>query len=187
MVVLVVGPNHSGTSFVTKLLIERGADPGEYDPGTGQRIDYVKYENTQLKTYVVNLLKIQTDIPMEPHIDHQARFKAFAESLTGDKTYVLKYPRALFALTELRRIIGPDMRVVYVNRGLQAWLDSHMRRSGGSKEAVLAYLNQCATALMLYTGPVLKVNFEELLDGQGVDLLCSFAGLPAGDGGSSAG
>ena len=145
--------------------------------GTGPRIDYVKYENTELKTYVVNQLKIETDIPIDPSLDHEARFKSYIASLPGNATQVLKYPRALFALPELRRIIGPDMRVVYVNRQIDPWLDSHQRRSGGSKPQLLQYLNQCVTALMLYTGAVLKVNFEELLKGQGVDVLCGFAGL----------
>ena len=177
MVVLVVGPNHSGTSFVAKLLMERGADPGRYDPSTGPRIDYVKYENTELKSYVVSKLKIRTDVDIDPRIDYEARFKAYVEALPRHKTHVLKYPKALFMLGDLSRIIGPDLRVVYVNRRVEAWLDSHIRRSGGERGELLKHLNQCVTALMLYPGAVLKVQFEELLAGRGVDQLCGFAGL----------
>jgi hypothetical protein len=177
MINLIVGPAHSGTSFVTKLLIEHGADPGEYDASTNPQIDYVKYENTELKTYVVSLLGIKTDIPILPEVDYEARFKKYLSGLSPQKTYVLKYPRALFVLPHLRELIGPRLRVIYVNRGVEAWLDSHMRRSGGSKQELLLALNQHVTQLMLYPGPVLKVNFEELLEGKGVDVLCCFTGL----------
>ena len=171
-VVVVCGVTHGGTSLAAKLLVDAGADPGEYDPSDGEGAPdgwnrYVKYECRQFKWYCANRLNIATDIPTATGVDVRESFRQFLAGLPRDRVWLFKYPKASMMLPELRWLIGPGMRVVYVVRGLEAWLESHKRRAGqtdADEPALVDMYTASYGASRLYWGPLLYVRFEKLLD-----------------------
>lgn len=175
-ITVICGPNHSGTSYVAELLIKAGADPGEYTREMPAATPYIKYENNEFKAFVAATLGIATDYERtdEPPA---LRFRRFLATLDPDRAYVLKYPKSVFLLDPIARLIGERARLVYVRRNWDDWMSSYQSKTGANPAEAAHYFTRCAQEAMACDTPILIVRFEALLAGRGHKQLLAWAGM----------
>jgi hypothetical protein len=172
--IVVCGMNHTGTSCVAEWLIKNGADPGDYDDSLNQKTPYVKYENKCFKNFCIKLAGIPGLHAPGDSID---RFIEFLRQHDGKTPLLLKYPKSVFCLEQLREIIGPGMKAVFVMRNWVDAIQSNMDKTGCSFEQIANYYYSSYRALLQYNGPVYTVCYERLKSGRDVDLLLEYCGL----------
>lgn len=114
-VILVVGPNHSGTSAIAKLLLNNGGITGELDGVHNESIPYNRYEDKFFRAYCRDILRIESTPDDTEHLD---RYMDRID-IPGDKFLVFKYPKAALIIQNVFHDIDFDkfdVRLVYCLR-----------------------------------------------------------------------
>lgn len=174
-VIVVCGVNHSGTSYIAKFLMENGAEPGEYDPTILQRTPYVKYENIYFKNCCLEMIKIPDLVAPENSVK---KFVEFMTNHKGDVPLLLKYPKSVYCLSELSKIIGKErMRTVFVMRNTLDIVESNVKKTKVPAKNIFQYYNSTYKALVQYSGTVFITAFERIREGYDRDLLLDYCGL----------
>ncbi|WP_419663761.1 uncharacterized protein Dvar_39810 [Desulfosarcina variabilis str. Montpellier] len=177
-IIIVCGVNHSGTSCVAKLLIDNGADPGEYDATILENTPYVKYENIYFKNCCIEMAKIQSLVAPKNSIKKFVEYLKHEDSKQSKKPLVLKYPKSVYCLPELSQIIGKDrMRCVFVMRNTLDLVSSNVKKTKVNANIIFHYYNSTYTALTQYTGDVFITAFERIRVGLDQKMLLEYCGL----------
>lgn len=115
-VIIVCGPNHSKTSQLMEILIEMKNDNfwfGDVSDDTHAVTPYKKYENKEFidickPTFNKNYVK-----------RGNKTFKKFFAGLPKDKTVILKYPKSIFLMNDIKKAVGKrELRIIYVFRDI---------------------------------------------------------------------
>jgi hypothetical protein len=177
-VIIVSGVNHSGTSCIAKLLIDHGADPGEYDPTILENTPYVKYENIYFKNCCIEMAKIQNLTAPENSIKKFLKYLEYVDSQNIKVPLVLKYPKSIYCLTALSEIIGKDrMRVVFVMRNTLDLVKSNVKKTNVPDDFIFQYYNSTYNALVQYNGDIFITSFERIRRGLDINLLLTYCCL----------
>ncbi len=117
-IICIVGAPHSYTSMVSNFLINNGGSGTELEHGTKEILWYDRYEDKEVLDFV-NKGVIFKNEDINPYIDE----------LPKDKTVIIKVPRLLYFLNEIK---SDRVKVVYVIRNPEDNIRSHMKKNDWS-------------------------------------------------------
>jgi hypothetical protein len=155
--IIVVGPNHSGTSAVTKLIMDNGANTGELwdEPQLG----YCKYEDSLFKRFCMHRIGMPCERPdvssnqLSEHIKELGNF------------VVMKYPKAIFIIEYIKSIakfLEYDLKVVCTLRNPWTTVESASNKAGNDPNREFFHYGTVWDAATKYAGDIYYVVLERL-------------------------
>lgn len=170
-IVLVCGANYSGTSMVTKLLLDNGGWGGEFDTGYAKQTPYLKYENKELHKFARAKLRLSRDgYPTE-------KFVKYLNSLP-DEVVILKYPKATFIADWVFQNCDREVRMVYVLRSPRSVVRSAVAKNNTAVGDELLFYAESMEQSAKFKGEVFYVMYERTLLRRGLEPLLAFCNLP---------
>lgn len=149
--IIVCGPNHSGTSLVAKTLLDNGFETRNYSKDNAPRLDYITYEDLKFRNICVALNKKQT-----PDFH-------YLKSLKGEKLFV-KYPSAVLHLDRLIVEIPDEVKVVFCTRDIESNIKSFMKKTGQSKDYSREHIMARHKAIENFNGNVYSCPYDGEID-----------------------
>jgi len=154
--IIICGPNHSGTSQAAKILLDSGFETKNYSLDNAPNIDYITYEDLRFKEICVELNKGRL-----PNFD-------YLKTLKGEKLFV-KYPSAVLHLEILSKYIDDEIKVVFCIRTMSDNVKSFMDKTGHDKEYTEKHIKKRYDAIREYKGEYFifdcdRLNVDELLE-----------------------
>ena len=117
--IVICGPNHSGTSFVAEALLNNGFTTGEYSTKTSELLPYIKYEDETFKQLCIKMNKGQ--LPSLSYLRNKGPF------------FFVKYPSAVLHLNTIAGVLNGDLKVVFCFRDFEENVRSFMEKTGHNK------------------------------------------------------
>lgn len=115
-IVIVCGANHSKTSMLMEILIDLDNDSlwfGDVSEDKHEKTQYDKYENVEFADICKQ--RFNADYKKKD----SKGFKQFFKSVPKDKIVILKHPKSIFLMNEIKEAVGKrEVRIVYVFRDL---------------------------------------------------------------------
>jgi len=176
--VIVCGSNHTGTSAMTKLLLDNGYKTGQY----------TKSENIGYKTYEDDYFKncVQKAVGLIPGGYRNRMLSMYVAStkLNTSKNIVFKYPKAVFALQpiveDLMQNTKRDVKVIYMLRDYNGYMRSTVHKSQGNMDyfgGLHEYVLALAIAASFDLCPIRIQPFSRLLSLSDIPHIESFLGM----------
>ena len=161
-IIVICGANHSGTSMVTKLLLDNGGWTGELEAGGL----YPQYEDEDFKRFSTDMMGMTG-----------GDGEGLRKKELPDKVVVFKYPSSYMTLGMLKNVFDRKMKVMYVVRNPSAVIKSTMDKTGNSSNTTFQVICSAHQFVANFDGEVKVVMFERLLQGKDVKELLSYCGL----------
>ena len=147
--IIICGPNHSGTSLSAKTLLDNGFYTGNCNHEKPYGLDYITYEDLEFKAICTDLLKGR-----KPNY-------SYLKTLKGDKLFV-KYPSAVLFLDELIEQIPDNVKVVFCWRDFDDNLRSFVDKTGQTESYSADHINKRCVAIAKYIGSVYYNTYESM-------------------------
>lgn len=129
--IIVCGPNHSGTSLVAKLLLNEGAILGRFSEEVDHsKLPYVKYEDKVFKAWCQWKIGFPKSKPVTDD-----EVVEYINNFDENRTLCLKYPKSTWVLHLLPEQIERRIKVVYVMRNPLLQMRSIVEKDATIKQA----------------------------------------------------
>jgi len=129
--IIITGTNHSGTSAMTRFLMNNGYDTGECFKD--HEMAYETYENNLFRKAVRMMLGLEDGTNGDIF-----RLNEMLNDMQHERI-VMKYPRAIFVLDNLLPLFvdtGWDVKLIHMYRDVNKYLESYSKKVEGTIDYV---------------------------------------------------